>query len=125
MNIEASSDGGNVTLHNYTPHAVTVYTGDTVVAVLPCEGVARAAEGSSPPTPVRIQGTSLQVEFRSTVYGAVEGLPDPVPGVMLVVSGLVLDHPSVAHRTDLCAPGTPIRNEAGVVIGCRGLRVRQ
>ena len=51
-------------------------------------------------------------------YGAVEGLPDPQPGVYYIVSGLVLA--AAPNRPDLLAPGQPVRDAEGRIVGCKG-----
>lgn len=106
-------------VHNYTPHEITIYTLSDGPLVLPSIGVARCSTVSEH------AGTFEGIALASTVYGPVEGLPEPDPGVVLVVSGLVLDHPSTAGRRDLAAPGELVRHPAtGQPTGCRGLRVR-
>ena len=109
---------------NLTPHAVVI-VGLTKV---PRSGTfARCATSTSPAG--EVDGVKL---FR-TEYGAIEivdaetkeilrlGLPDPVPGVILIVSALV--RAAVPHRTDVASPGDQVRDEAGNVIGCRHLIV--
>ena len=60
-----------------------------------------------------LDGVSVEV----VVFGQVEGLPAPQPGVYYIVSGLVLS--AASDRPDLLAPGQPVRDEAGRVIGCK------
>ena len=61
--------------------------------------------------------------FRSDYEGAIGGLPEPVDGVIYIVSALALNAVP-ADRTDVVAPGNAVRNELGVVIGCAGFRCR-
>lgn len=97
---------------NLTPHSVTVVDGPTLP---PSGSVARCSSTSTP------AGEHGGVNLVRTVFGAVEGLPDPVSGVVYVVSALV--RAAVPHRTDVASPGDLVRNEAGQVVGCRNLVV--
>lgn len=105
-------------IRNLTPHSITIHGPEAGPLTLPSEGVARCATASVAAAPRH--GVPCAV----TQLGAVTGLPEPAEGVTLVVSGLVLDHPSTAGRTDLAAPGELMRGPDGQPIGCRGLRVR-
>ncbi len=97
---------------NLTPHAVTVVGGPT----LPPSGqVARCSQTSTP------AGEHGGVALSRVVFGAVEGLPEPEPGVVFVVSALV--RAAVPGRSDVASPGELVRNEAGQPVGCRGLVV--
>lgn len=58
---------------------------------------------------------------RKTYYIAEGSLPDPMPGVVYVVSGVV--RTAFPTRTDLASPGDPIRGSNGRVIGCMNLLV--
>ena len=44
--------------------------------------------------------------FDRTSYGAVEGLPDPQPDTIYLVSALIAGRPEVAGRDDVFVPGT-------------------
>lgn len=121
-------------IRNLTPHAVTILVdGRDPLVILP-----------DPAGPARCRATGTNaglvdgIPAVATTFGAVEGLPDPVPGVFLLVSGLVLDRvadlraPSstgaiLTSRTaeDLCAPGELVRGPDGQPTGCRGVRVRR
>jgi len=57
---------------------------------------------------------------RSTM-GEPTGLPERQEGVILIVSALVAEHPSLAHRTDLASPGEAIRDADGKIVGAKGL----
>lgn len=48
--------------------------------------------------------------FDRTTYGAVEGLPDPAPDTIYLVSALVGGRPEVASRDDVFIPGTGPRD---------------
>ena len=99
-------------LRNLTPHAIVLVNGPTLP---PSGSIARCASSSTP------AGEHGGVALVRTVFGAVEGLPEPEAGVVFVVSALV--RAAVPHRSDVASPGDLVRNEAGAVVGCRNLVV--
>lgn len=54
-----------------------------------------------------------------TTYGEVEGLPEPEAGTIYVVSALTAQ--AVPERVDVYITDDAVRDDAGRVIGCRGL----
>jgi len=100
---------------NLTPHSLTIVEGETST-LYPVDGPAprlavdRADLG-------QIGGISV---VRSTM-GPPTGLPEPQVGVILIVSALVAEHPSVANRSDLAYPGEAIRDTHGRIVGAKGL----
>ena len=100
---------------NLTPHALIIHSGAFVIEIAPSGAVARCKAASEP------AGRAGPVNLYRTTYGAVEGLPDPVDDTLYVVSGLV--RAAVPARTDVASPGELVRNDAGAVVGCRGLVV--
>ena len=61
-------------------------------------------------------------------YSEIDGLPDPVPGTMYIVSLIVLNALRPGARYDVCAPATgpndgAIRDERGQVIAVTKLVV--
>lgn len=120
-----------VKLRNLTPHEVVVRDHDDRPVTLPPEGIVPRREV------VRRDGGTITVagtdhgEWAPTMapdatlhvtveaLGPVAGLPDPVPGVALVVSRLVAE--AVPDRRDVFAPGELIRDSAGRIVGARGL----
>ena len=105
---------------NLTPHPLYVKTtGDEYVTIPPSGDVARVVYDRLPPEQVRIDGHEVAV----AVAGApreIVGLPDPEPGVVLIVAKAVSDA-APAHRGDLMSPGRLIRDADGTVVGCDGL----
>ena len=93
-----------MSIRNLTPHPITLRLPDGSDIILPPDpaGPARCAPGATEvtdrglPVPVAIQGPA----------GPVVGLPAPVDGVYLLVSGMVLSHADCAGRSDVLAPGT-------------------
>lgn len=102
---------------NLTPHTINVCSpsGEQILALPPSGEVARVTSASVPEA--EVEGVTLN----RVVYGQVEGLPAPQPGVWLVVSGLV--RMAAPDRKDLCSPGELVRGPNGQPIGCRGLVV--
>jgi hypothetical protein len=106
----------NSTVVNLTPHNVNVINDDGTTTYPPSGTVARVTTQS-----VRVgllgDGTPL---FR-TLYGEVEGLPEPTEGTVYLVSSLVRNR--VPNRTDVFSPFQLVRDENGNTVGCRGLDV--
>jgi len=90
-------------LRNFTPHAILLNNGES----FPSEGLARVANSF---TDFDEHGVC------SVKYGDVEGLPDPEPDTLLIVSAMVL---AASDRSDLIAPATGhpdcVRNEGRIV----------
>ena len=104
-------------LVNLTPHPLSVVCPDGQTLQVPPSGtIARVAVTRRPAGQLRVEGASLDVHV--VEYGDVEGLPEPEAGVIYVVSALVA---SRVPRPDVYAPGELVRDEAGRVVGCRGL----
>lgn len=112
---------------NLTPHAIsTADVGGNIVNTYPASGtVARCAPPKAVPADLVIDGISV-VDAAATP-GPVVDLPDPVDGVVYIVSGVVAGHPSVVGRTDVVAPGTgpddnAVRNDKGHIVAVRRFR---
>lgn len=102
---------------NMTPHPIVLRVehgfGQVEVTTFPPSGqVARAAERR-----VDVGGLGY-ARVERVEYGRVEGLPAVQPNVYLIVSGLVLA--AAPDRPDLLAPGRPVRDDAGNIVGCKG-----
>lgn len=146
---------GPVEIRNLTPHQITV--GDVTIA--PSGTIARVTESSTPAAPLYVlvgdaasdhPGLAIpsrrpsvyaasheavrEVATTTTRYTGTIDLPDPEPGVYLVVSMLV--PPVVAQYLcssararwtgDLLTPGQQVRDASGRVVGCQSLlRVTQ
>ena len=126
---------------NLTPHPVVVlqnslehggivgYTGNPtkptqglfrILATLPPSGkVARAVQSDVTTGMVPVNDGTVTV-VRST-YGAPTDLPEPVDGVMLVVSIITAQAAKSAGRStgDLLITADPVRDETGKIIGCQ------
>lgn len=103
---------------NLTPHALTFLDdANNVVLTVPSSGIARAAQTRVHVADVDIGGVSLSVHH--STYGAVEGLPEMQDGVIYVVSALTAQ--ACPDRSDVFITDDPVRDEAGRIIGCRGI----
>jgi hypothetical protein len=105
-------------LVNLTPHEIIVHASGSTLKLPPSGQVARVAETREDLGVITIDG--LQVAISRATYGQVEGLPEPAPDTLLIVSGLVLAAVG-GKRSDIVAPGPAIRDAEGKVIGCTGL----
>ena len=63
------------------------------------------------------------IPLYTTVFGDLEGLPEPQKDVLYVVSAMALNAVP-ANRTDVVAPGFLKRDERGNPIGCVGFRTK-
>lgn len=87
---------------NLTPHPISVYSPDGVQSIPPSGQLARIRSNSEN------IGTLAGVPVIRPVFDEVQGLPDPAPDTLYIVSSIVLT--ALRHRgelrTDLVAPGT-------------------
>ena len=98
---------------NLTPHEIY----ETVTGLrIPTTSVARVRQCSKDVAVV----DGVQI-FRSDYEGSIQGLPEPVDGVIYIVSALALNAVP-KHRTDVVAPGNTMRDKRGKAIGCQGFR---
>lgn len=94
---------------NLTPHAV-VLCGKKIEST----GCARCQ------TSVEQVGEIDGIRINRRTFGEVEGLPEPAPGVVYIVSALVAQ--AVAGtRNDCLIVDETIRNAAGQIVGCNAL----
>lgn len=99
---------------NLTPHLITLINAHGGTRVIPSDGrVPRVAATRN------VVDQVAGVPVVEVTTGAVEGLPDPAPGTVLIVSRMVAE--AAPHRRDLVAPDELVRDDAGVVVGCRQL----
>ena len=94
-----------------TPHDINVIVDGDVTVIRRDGTVARVNQIST--VVDKINGIPVSV----VRFGDVVGLPDPVPGVIWIVSALVKQ---AVNRSDVVSPGELVRNSDGNVIGCKG-----
>ncbi len=104
-------------VRNLTPHPVILQAPDGAEVTIPPEGVVpRVRETSAPAGAVEVEGVTIPlVTLRRS---EVEGLPEPEPGTLLIVSSLVAE---AAGREDLVVPYDLVRDDQGRVVGARAL----
>ena len=102
---------------NLTPHPLNLVKQDgQVIEIAPSGQLARVEQLREERRAI----AGMTVTY-SSFGDVVTGLPDPAPGKIFVVSALVLAHPSVQNRIDVFCPGEAVRDEAGKIIGAKGL----
>ena len=115
----------NLTPHSLRVRGVSPISGKEVWFEIPPSGeVARVRVEYRPARELptcepEVEGAPTVVLHQAT-YGDVEGVPDPKPGTLYVVSGMV--EARLSHREDVVAPGNLIRDEEGRVVGCDGFK---
>jgi len=107
----------NMNIINCTPHAITLRADGTDTVLAPSGTVARVS--STPGALETVPGVPVPVAGVQT-FGGIEGLPEPVPGTLFVVSAMVLAALR-GSRPDVVGPGTgpndgAVRNEKGHVV---------
>ena len=102
-------------IRNLTPHDVNLYHGADVIATFPSEGIARASQYAAP------MGTVDGFPLVSMTYREPVGLPEPEPGVYLIVSSLTAQAAKNYGRPtdDLLLTALPVRNGTGAIVGCQ------
>ena len=103
-------------LVNLTPHEMHIFNeNDELVATVPPSGTVARVSVKYTKT-----GEFESIPLYKAEYGDIEGLPDPEPKVLFIVSGMVK---AATDRKDVVAPGELIRDSEGKPIGCRGLKI--
>ncbi len=101
---------------NITPHTINLVCEDgKEVVIAPSGIVARVSE-------FFVRQSYDIVPLVSSEFGTVFDLPDPEDGVMYITSRIVMG--AAPDRTDLCAPGSLLRDGEGKIVGCTNLIVR-
>lgn len=112
-------DNKVVTVDNYTPHLVSLYTpdGKTQLCGINSSGIARAAESHETVDTLSTDEFSIPVDRVS--YGTVNGLPPEKEGVFHIVS-LITALQCRGSRNDLLIVSDTVRDDQGRIIGCTG-----
>jgi hypothetical protein len=112
-----------VNLVNCTPHPIRLLAGEPgaerVLDLPPSGAVARAAEQRQQVGTVEAGGVSLPVYEVS--YGDLEGLPEPAPGTVYIVSAIAARAAAAAGRQDCLVVADPVRDGEGRITGARAL----
>lgn len=98
---------------NLTSHTINeTTTGQSI----PASGRVARAKSST----IKVNECNGVPIYEST-FGTIEGLPEPIEGVIYIVSALALN--AIEGRTDVVAPGNLQRDEHGQPVGCCGFRI--
>lgn len=113
--------GNGVVYVNGTPHALTMYGYDkqTVLCVIPLSGTVVRVPDEYQPLPETFPGIpeTLNINHPDQCIG----LPDPIPGMFIIVSRVAAEALKIYHRPDIRVPGEPIRDRTGIQIGAVGI----
>jgi len=104
-------------LVNVTPHTINIHANNKVTTIAPSGTVARVAATSE------IVQTISDIPIKSTKFGALENLPEPIEGTLFIASMLVASSAVALGRSDVVSPGSLIRDDKGQPIGCDGLNL--
>lgn len=102
-------------LRNLCPHPLSILRHDGSILALPVEGC------QVPRRAVVLEHLWWKegMDLARTTLGPVENLPAPEPETWLIVSTMVAE--GAPEREDLVSPGEAVRDDAGRVVGARGL----
>lgn len=107
----------NTNFVNVTPHAITIVDEGGFKMEIPPSGiVARVSEEKEPLAYLSADGCCVSVS--TTKLGDVTGLPEVKPNTWVIASRMVAD---AVSRGDVLCPGELLRDDSGVVVGCKGL----
>jgi hypothetical protein len=113
------------TIVNLTPHTINIVKEDnTILRIEPSGNLARVTTSTECVDVVTVKtdvNTGFDIPITTTRYGEVEGLPDPTPNTIYVVSSLVAER--VPGRRDVFIPNESVRDDKGRIIGCRSLGI--
>ena len=108
---------------NATPHALNFLLDDGRIAVIERSGiVARVDVVLGEPEKIStdaFEGAGIELTIQTRRVNGVVGLPGPLPDTLYIVSTMVAD--AAYGRDDLVVPGELMRDDAEVIVGCRGL----
>lgn len=115
------TNGNGVVYINGTPHALTMYGYDkqTPLCVIPLSGTVVRVPDEYQPLPEMIPG--IPETLNITHPEQCVGLPNPIPGMYIIVSRVAAEALKIYHRLDIRVPGEPVRNQSGIQIGAVGI----
>lgn len=101
---------------NLTPHSITIVDeNDMPILVLPKTDVPARVSCSIVTTGETING----IPVTANSYSDIENLPAPAEDTVYIVSSIVASR--CKNRNDVFVPNESVRNDAGIIIGCRSL----
>jgi len=104
---------------NLTPHVVRLVGDGAAVELAPAGPVARVVLRPDRADGVVRIGRLVVPLRRTSASSLVTGVPNRRPGVLLIVARAVAE--ALPDRDDLFYPHDTVRDEHGVVVGCRAL----
>ena len=119
INAEILIDGKKINIVNLTPHKITFIGDKGSLSIDPSGDLARVSSTTKEIGHIYVTKFGISIPITTTVYGEVEGLPDPVDDTIYIVSSLVAQR--VPGRNDVFIPNESVRDENGRIIGCRSL----
>ena len=118
INVEITKDDGvKINIVNLTPHKITFVTDKGNLSIDPSGEIARVSSTTKEVGYIYVSKFGIKIPTTTTVYGEIEGLPDPKENTIFVVSSLVAQR--VPEREDVFIPNESVRDENGRIIGCR------
>lgn len=115
------TNGNGAIYVNGSPHALTMYGYDkqTILCVIPPSGTVVRVPDEYQPLPETFPGIpeTLNINHPDQCVG----LPDPIPGVFIIVSRVAAEALKIYHRPDIRVPGEPVRDRTGIQIGAVGI----
>ena len=100
---------------NLTPHEIKIFSDEQkAIVILPSGHEARVSVTST------LEKEIDDIKVYKTTYGNIEGLPEPRLKTIYIVSSIVASR--VKDRSDVMVPFGFVRNDKGVIVGCRGLQ---
>ena len=115
------TNGNGAIYVNGSPHALTMYGYDkqTVLCVIPLSGTVVRVPDEYQPLPETFPGIPATLNINHPDQCV--GLPDPIPGVFIIVSRVAAEALKIYHRPDIRVPGEPVRDRTGIQIGAVGI----
>lgn len=113
-------------LPNRTPHPLTILPSDAPASALDKAIMLPAGDRGDLArvrTSPHVVGDLAGVDVLSPGWGSIAGLADPQPGVVQIVSVVVVQAAIATGRTvaDLAVPGEQVRDDKGRIVAARGL----
>lgn len=106
----------NIKLVNCTPHDVNLITKNGNITFPRSGIIPRLTEQQVKINSINSNGIEIDIMQKSFLEP--EGLPEPQEGTIYIVSALVA---GAVNRDDIVIPNDIVRDDQGIIIGCRSL----
>ena len=107
----------NIKVVNCTPHDVNLITTKGNITFPRSGIIPRLTEQQNKINSINSNGIEIDIMEKS--FNEVEGLPEPKENTIYIVSALVAG--AVKNRDDLVVPNDTIRDDQGMIVGCKNL----